>query len=81
MSDYSDYSRGSSDDEATKTKNMMAEISHKLIPLSFTYYETCGYKKELELAVPMSEFDHTKVTLAQCEKNPRNYNILYDGHR
>ena len=38
-------------------------------------------KKELELAVPISEFDHTKVTLAQCEKNPNNYNILYDGHR
>ena len=68
MSDYSDYSSGSSDEEAIKTKNKMADISHKLTPLSFTYYETCGDKKELELAVPISEFDHTKVTLAQCEK-------------
>ena len=59
----------------------MADISHKLTPLSFTYYETCGDKKELELAVPISEFDHTKVMLAQCQKNPNNYNILYDGHR
>ena len=80
MSDYSDYSSGSSDEQATK-KNAMADISHKLTPLSFTYYETCGDKKELELAVPISEFDHTKVTLAQREKNPNNYNILYDGHR
>ena len=40
MSDYSDYFSGSSDDEATKTKNMMADISHKLTPVSFAYYET-----------------------------------------
>ena len=63
MSDYRDYSSGSS--EATKTKNTMADISHKLTPLSFTYFETCSDKKELELAVPISELDHTKVTLAQ----------------
>ena len=30
MSNYSDYSSGSSDEEATKTKNTMADISHKL---------------------------------------------------
>ena len=81
MSNYSDYSSGSSDKEATKIKNTMADISHKLTCLSFTYYETCGDKKELELAVSISEFDHMKVTLAQCEKNPNNYNSLYDGHR
>ena len=70
MSDYRDYSRGSSDEEATKTKNTMADISHKLTPISFTYYKTCGDKKEVELAVPISDFDHTKVTLAHCKKIP-----------
>ena len=42
MSNYSDYSSGSSHMEATKTKNTMADISHKVTSLSFTYYETCG---------------------------------------
>ena len=81
MSDYSDYSSRSCDEETTKTRNTMANISCKLTPLSFSYYETCGDKKELELAIPISEFDPTKVTLAQCKLNPNNYDILYDGHR
>ena len=81
MSDYSDYSSGSSDEEAVKTRNTMADISCKLTLLGFSYYETCGDKKELELAVRISEFDPAKVTLAQCKLNPKNYDILYDGHR
>ena len=77
MSDYSDYSSGSSDEEATQIRNTMVDISYKLTPLGFTYYETCGDKKDLKLAV----FDPQKVTLAPCEINPNNYKILHDGHK
>ena len=81
MSDYSDYSSGSSDEEAVKIRNTMADISCKLTPLGFSYYETCSDKKELDLAVRISEFDPAKVTLSQWKLNPNNYDILYDGHR
>ena len=45
MSEISDCSSGSSDEEASQTRNAIADIKCKLKPLDFTYYETCVIRK------------------------------------
>ena len=80
-SDASSYTSGSSDEEASQTRNVIADIAYDLKPLNFTCYETRGDKKDLHLAVAINEFEPPKVTLRKNEINPNNFDILYDGHR
>ena len=80
-SDASSYTSGSSDEEASQTRNVIADIVYELMPLNFTCYEICGDKKDLHLAVGINEFEPSKVTLRKNEINPNNFDILYDGHR
>ena len=81
MSEISDYSSGSSDEEASEARNVVANTDCKLKPLGFTYYEICGDKKELEVAIPISQFDPAKLSLSENDVNENNYDIWYDGHR
>ena len=53
----------------------------KLIPLNFSIYEMCGYSKQLELGVHISDFDKSKLGLCLCKFNPSNYDMLYDGKK
>ena len=81
MFEMSDYSSGSSDEEACGARNAIANIDcNKLKPLAFTFYETCGDKKKLDVAIPISEFDPKKLSLSENEVNENNY-IMYDGHK
>ena len=78
-SDASSYTSGSSEEEASQTRNVIADIAYDLKPLNFTCYETRGDKKDLHLAVAINEFEPPKVTLRKNEINPNNFDILYDG--
>ena len=51
----------------------------KLVPLNFSIYEMCGYSKQLELGVHISNFDKSKLGLCPLEFNPSKYDVLYDG--
>ena len=54
---------------------------YELKPLSFTGYEICGDKKQLELGIPSTNLDLTKLSVVRDDFNPINFNILYDGHK
>ena len=53
----------------------------KLVPLNFSICEMCGYSKQLELGVHISDFDKSKLGLCPCKFNPSNYDMLYDGKK
>ena len=53
----------------------------KLVPLNFSIHEMCGYSKQLELGVHISDFDKSKLDLCPCEFNPSKYDVLYDGKK
>ena len=53
----------------------------KLIPLNFDIYDLCKDKKELDLAIDISDFDKSKVSLIKSEVNPNNFKILYDSQK
>ena len=81
MSEISDYSSGSSDEEACEVRNAVANIDCKLKPLGFTNYETCGDRKHLDIAIPISEFDPKKLSISENKINENNYDIWYEGHK
>ena len=60
---------------------MEKEVGIKLVPLTFAIYEMCGYTKQLELGVHISDFDKSKLNLSPCELNPNNYELMYDGKK
>ena len=53
----------------------------KLIPLNFDIYNLCKDKKELDLAIDISDFDKPKVSLIKSEVNLNNFKILYDSQK
>ena len=81
MSELSDYSSGSSDEEASQARNAVADIDCKLKHLNFTYYETCGDRKHLDIAIPISQFGPKKLSISENKINENNYDIWYEGHR
>ena len=74
MSELSDYSSGFSDEEAS-------DIECKLKPLAFMFYKTCGDTRDLDVAIPISEFNPAKLSLSENEINENNYDIKYEGHK
>ena len=53
----------------------------KLIPLNFDIYDLCKDKKELDLAIGISDFDKSKISLIKSEVNPNNFKTLYDSQK
>ena len=41
----------------------------------------CGDTKQIELDVPLTEFDKSKLSLSRCEINPNNFDVFYDGKK
>ena len=81
MSVTSDYSSGSSDEEACEVRNAVANTDYKLKPLGFTYYETCVDRKHLDIAIPIREIDPKKLSISENKINENNYDIWYEGHK
>ena len=78
MCDFLEYSSCSSDEETNKNEEkVVADRSCQLVPLNFTTYEMSGVTKQLELGIPLQDFDSTKLSIERCEDS-NNLRVLYD---
>ena len=41
----------------------------------------CGDTKQIELGVPLTDFDKSKLSLSRCEINPNNFDVFYNGKK
>ena len=73
----SDYSG----DEECSYPSQIYPRGYELKPLSFIGYEMCGNSKQLELGVPLTDLDLTKLSVVRDNFNPSNFNVLYDGNK
>ena len=76
--DSSRVSSGSSDAEASKARNAIANISYELKPLSFSGYKF-DHKDPNELGVEITMFDPSQLSVERNEENPCNWDVFYDG--
>ena len=80
--DSSHYTSGSSDAEASETRNAMADINSKLKELTFNYScGNCGNACKTdprEVGVEITSFNSSKITIRRNEQNPCDGNIFYD---
>ena len=80
MYDCNDYVIISSDEESIRDEEfVVASRLCKLVPLNFTTYEMGGDTKQLEVGIPLLDFDKSKLSVSSCENNPSNFDVLYDG--
>ena len=82
MCECNGYVTTSSDEESIRDEDVVvANRLCKLVPLNFTTCELCGDAKRIELGIPLLEFDKSKLSVARCETNPNNFDMLYDGKK
>ena len=82
MCECNGYVTTSSDEESIRDEDLVvANRLCKLVLLNFTTYELCGDAKRIELGIPLLEFDKSKLSVARCETNPNNFDVLYDGKK
>ena len=74
----SDYS---GDGDNLYPSQIVAGKCFELRPLTFTGYEICGDKKQIELGIPLTKPDFEKFSLVRDDFNPNKFNILYDSHK
>ena len=41
----------------------------------------CGDTRQLELGIPLLDFDKAKLSVSRCENNPKNFDVFYDGKK
>ena len=71
------YTSGSSVTEASESRNAIADITYGLKPLSFSGYNY-NHKDPNEIGVEIMQFNPSKFSIKRNEKNPCNWDILYD---
>ena len=77
-SDSSRVSSGSSDSEASKPRNAIADINYELKPLSFSGYKH-DHKDPNEFGVEITNFDPSKLSVKRNEENPCNWEFYDRG--
>ena len=74
--DSSHCSSGSSDEEASQSRNTIARIMYKLKPLNFS----ANYCSDVdEIGIDIMSFDPSRLTIKRNEINPCNWDALYDN--